>query len=181
MSSNTQSASEKRRHFRVTLKARVSIGPFDTPLDEDPLFAMRTRHADVVESILRIRPDAQPVLAEALDACVGYLGSLLEVVGQLAERQQAAERDVSLSEGGVGFYGQAPCEVGEQVPLIIRCTEDPSQRPIQVEGRLVRSQDLEDGPFLGFTFVDPSKSVKRQLVDLVFRIQRRQLRERSRS
>jgi len=179
VSSNTESASEKRRHFRVSLKARVSVGPFDTPLDEDPLFALRTRHADMVESILRIRPEAQPVLTEALDSCVEYMGSLLEVVGQLAERQQVAERDVSLSEGGVGFYGQAPCEVGEQVPLIIRCTDDPSQRPVQVEGRLVRRQNLEDGQFLGFTFVDPPKSVKRQLVDLVFRIQRQQLRARS--
>lgn len=178
MSSNTESTSEKRRHFRVSLMARVSVGPFDTPLDEDPLFALRTRHADMVESVLRIRPDAQPVLAEALDHCVGYMGALLEVVGDLAERQKVAEREVSLSEGGVGFYGTAPCDVGEQVPLIIRCSEDPSQRPIQVEGRLVRSQQLVDGWFLGFAFVDPSKSVKRQLVELVFRIQRRQLRAR---
>ncbi len=178
MSQTTQSASEKRRHFRVDLKARISVGPFDTPLDEDPVFALRNRHADVVESMLRIRPEAQPILTEAIDQTVAYMGALLDVVGALAERQQVAERSVSLSEGGIGFFGTPPCASGEQVPLIIRCTEDPSQRPIQVDARLVRTERLEDGEYLGFTFVEPPREVRRQLVELVFRIQRRQLRQR---
>jgi len=178
VSHNTESASEKRRHFRVELKARVSVGPFDTPLDEDPVFALRTSHADVVESMLRIRPEAQPILADAIDNWVSYMGALLEVVGELAERQQVAERSVSLSEGGIGFFGTPPCTMGEQVPLIIRCTEDPSQRPIQVDGRLVRMDRQEDGEYLGFIFVEPPREVRRQLVELVFRIQRRQLRQR---
>jgi hypothetical protein len=37
----------------------------------------------------------------------------------------------------------------------------------------------EDGEYLGFIFVDPPREVRRQLVELVFRIQRRQLRQRS--
>jgi hypothetical protein len=178
VSHNKESASEKRRHFRVELKARVSIGPFDTPLDEDPVFALRTRHADVVESMLRVRPEAQPILADTIDHCVSYLGALLDVVGELAERQQVAERSVSLSEGGIGFFGTPPCTMGEEVPLIIRCSEDPSQRPIQVGGRLVRLERQEDGEYLGFTFVEPPREVRRQLVELVFRIQRRQLRQK---
>jgi len=177
---------ERRRHFRVKLEAKVAIGPFRTQPQDDPGFAMRVKHADAVDRLLAVRKEAEPVLADAVDAGIEYMLALLDLVvsdhdQRFYEKRELSlsfdDREISLSEGGIGLVGEPPCEVGAELPAVIIGMDLPSRRPLLTTLRLVRVQETAEVTYLGFEFVEPDRAVRRHLVDLVFRAQRRQIRE----
>ena len=177
---------ERRKHFRVKLDAKVAIGPFRMRLEDDAGFAFRMRHADAVDSLLTVRHEAEPVLAVAVDRGVEYMVTLLDlVVGQLDGRTyedhevsvHLDNREISLSEGGIGTVGTPPCDVGGEVPLVLIAIDHPSRRPIAANVRLVRTTQVEDDTYLGFEFLDLGREARQHLIEMVFRTQRRLLRE----
>ena len=177
---------ERRKYYRVRLAAQLALGPSRLELMDDPAFALRMRHADLVDSVLEMRKVAEPELVESVDRGIDYLLALQDLVtGSLdarpyEERQLSLtldQREISLSEGGIGFEGEPPCELGEALTAVVVTKDHPSRRPIPLRVRLVRRQDVGDRTFLGFEFVEVPRDVQRHLVDLVFREQRRQIRE----
>ena len=185
-STTPKAPEERRRHFRVMVQARVAMGPFQTPVGDDPFFVLRERHADFVDSLLAVRREAEPVLIDAVDRSLDYFVQLLDLLaGQLATRPYEdrelsvalEDREISLSEGGVGMTGEPPCGIGEQVHVVLIASDSPAQRPLQVSLKLVRITDGGDRTSLGFEFVDLDRTVRRHLVDLVFRTQRRKIRQ----
>jgi hypothetical protein len=184
-SANSKAPEERRRHFRVMVQARVAVGPFSTPVQDDAFFALRERHADFVDSLLAVRREAEPVLVDAVDRSLDYFVHLLDLLaGQFDTRPYEdrelsvalEDREISLSEGGLGFDGEPPCGIGERLPVVLIASDHPAQRPLQVTLKLVRIQEAAERTILGFEFVDVDRSVRRHLVDLVFRAQRRKIR-----
>ena len=177
---------ERRRHFRVRLEAKVAIGPFRTRPEDDPGFALRVKHADAVDRLLLVRKEAEPVLVDAVDAGIDYMVALLDLVvadhdERFYENRELSlsfdDREISLSEGGIGLVGEPPCELGAELPVVIIVTDLPSRRPLSAVIRLVRVQETDEITYLGFEFVDLDRRVQQHMVDLVFRAQRRQIRE----
>ena len=177
---------ERRKHFRVRLEARVAIGPFRTQPEDDPGFALRLKHADAVDRLLVVRAEAEPVLVDAVDAGIDYMVALLDLVvadhdERFYENRELSlsfdEREISLSEGGFGMVGEPPCEVGAELPVVLIITDHPSRRPLLSVIRLVRLQETDEVTYLGFEFVGLDRGMHKHLVDLVFRVQRRQIRE----
>jgi hypothetical protein len=184
--SDIKSDRERRKFYRVRLAAQLALGPSRMQLMDDPAFAVRLRHADLVDSVLEMRKVAEPELVDSVDRGIDYLLALQDLVtGSLDTRPYEDrelsltldQREISLSEGGLGFEGQPPCELGEELTAVLVTTDHPSRRPIPLRVRLVRRQDVGDRTYLGFEFAEVPGSVQRHLVDLVFREQRRQLRE----
>lgn len=184
--SDIKTDKERRKFYRVRLAVQMALGPSRLQLTDDPAFALRMRHADLVDAVLEMRKVAEPELIDSVDRGIDYLLALQDLVtGALdarpyEERQLSLtldQREISLSEGGIGYEGEAPCELGEELTAVIITTDQPSRRPIPVRVRLVRRQDMNDRTYLGFEFVEVPREVQGHLVDLVFREQRRQIRE----
>lgn len=178
--------SDRRKFFRVRMSTQMALGPIRMELLDDPGFAVRVKHADLVDSLLELRKVAEDVLVQSLDRGIEYLLALQDVAAGSLDTRPFEERklsvildhrEISLSEGGVGFVGEAPCELGEERTAVIINNGHPSRRPIPVRVRLVRRQDIGERTYVGFEFVDVPQHVQRQLVDMVFSEQRRQIRE----
>jgi len=177
---------DRRKFFRVRMSAQMALGPRRLDLLEDPGFALRVKHADLVDSLLELRKEAENVLVDSVDKGVEYLLALQDLAAGSLDTRAFEERklsvvldhrEISLSEGGVGFEGVAPCELGEELTAVIIDMAHPSRRPIPVRVRLVRRQDIGDRSYLGFEFLDVPSDVQRHLVEMVFAEQRRQIRE----
>ena len=184
--SDNKGDKERRRHFRVKMDVELAIGPGRMSLLDDPAFALRMKHADTVDSLLEVHKAAEPVLAEAVDRGIEYLLALQDLLASRLEKLAFEEkqvsmtldrREISLSEGGIGLTGEPFCDLGEERTAVIVARDHPSRRPIPARVRLVRIQVLGDRTYLGFEFVEMDPGVQRQLVEMLFRAQRKQIRE----
>jgi len=177
---------ERRRHFRVKMDVELAIGSGRLSLLDDPAFTLRLKHADTVDSLLEVHKAAEPVLAEAVDKAIEYLLALQDLLASRLEKLAFEEheiqmtldrREISLSEGGFGLAGEPFCALGEERTAVIVARDHPSRRPVPARIRLVRIQDLGDQTYLGFEFVDLTEGVRRQMVEMLFQAQRKQIRE----
>ncbi len=167
---------ERRRHFRQRVtKAKLEFGELDGLVDEQ-LLALRRQQATLVGRLRSIKPGADAVTAGIIDNTIEYMAAVLQCLTLANEVARAEEQSINLSESGIGFRGEPPCDVGEQVPMLILRDDDPGHVPLVVDANLVRAQDVEGQTYLGFEFVDLEEDTRRQIVDLVFKSHRKALR-----
>ena len=180
------SVSERRQHFRVNVKAKISMGEWAEAATDDTSYQLRLKHAELVDSLLRLKRDAAPGQLDTIERGVAYMRLLHEFVLAELDARLFVDREVSLgildsevslSEGGIGFNCVPPCRTGEDVWMVIIGHDDPTQRPVRTRAKLVRLEKSSDLPFAGFQFVDLPEAGRRHLVALVMSAQRRAIRE----
>ena len=167
---------ERRQYYRQRVaRAKLEVGELQSLADEQ-LLTLRRQQATLVERLRSIKPSAEPALVGIIENTIEYMAALQECLATASDVAQAEEQSINLSEGGVGFRGEPPCEIGEVVPLMILRDNDPGQVPLVVDANLVRTHDVEGQPYLGFEFVDLDDQTRRHIVDLEFKTQRKTLR-----